>query len=119
MSHVLADIALLRLGIYAGGVRVDEEFKIFLRRTLTQIKWDSGEDDLEDMIADGFQSFLDTIKCTYVSSRGVYQLKVGGRRLNVHDGSVTIKRGELAIEGYVTSVKRFTTPLMHTHQTRY
>lgn len=87
-------------GKYADGVRVDEDFRYSLLQTLSQIKWETGENELEDMIADGLNEFSKSIKCKFINAHDDHRVRIGGRRLNIQQDSVAIKRGELTMKGY-------------------
>ena len=84
-----------------GGVRVDEDFEAYLREALGQIDQAVLVDEFKDMMDDGLENFSEYVKCRYISPLEVFQLRIGGRRLNVPQGPVKIKKGELTVSGYV------------------
>lgn len=84
------------LGRYAGGVRVDENFRGYLTDKLLDGEvGDQGE--IAAMVLDGLTDFQHSTKLEFLSPQNVYKVHVGVRRLN--DEGLGIKRGVMAILG--------------------
>jgi hypothetical protein len=92
------------LGKYAGGVRVDENFKEHLFDKLLEGEVED-EGEIEAMLFDGLRDFQRSTKLEFLSSAEVYKVQVGVRHLN--DEGLQIKRGVMSIPGCDTMLPAF------------
>jgi hypothetical protein len=96
MQYVLIPSFGPLLGKYAGGVRVDENFKEYLFEKL--VGGEVGDqNEIEVMLADGLRDFQRVTKLEFLSPANVGKVRVGIRRLN--DDNLRIKRGVMSIPG--------------------
>jgi len=81
---------------YAGGVRVDENFKDYLSEKLVEGEV-GDQNEIEAMLVDGLRHIQCLTKSEFLSPANVGNVQVGARHVN--DDGMRIKRGVMFIPG--------------------
>ena len=94
MSPSLSRLA----GRYAGGVRIDNDFREYLTRKFYN-GGKTGDEYTNEMIEMGLQDFRYSAKTVFESSENPCQVNVGSRRDNIEE--LSVKKGRMSISGCV------------------
>ena len=85
-------------GKYAGGVRVDNDFREYLTRKFYNGS-QTGDEYKDEMIEMGLQDFRRSAKTVFESSEDPCQVNIGSRCDNIEE--LSVKKGRMSIPGCV------------------